>query len=354
MKSTWNRPAQRLALMALAVGLTVASGCDDSSTSPAGSARVSVVLTDAAGDVAEAWVNIDGIYLQGGALGGDGEDFGGNSFGAAQGNTFRHSEGNGEEGNGHVWLREDPTGWIDLLTLSDDVEEIVAGAVIPAGFYKQLRFVIDEAVIVTEGGLAFVTPGADLDGLNAVREGDPLNQDGLLHCPGCDRSGLKVMCRDGIVALEDGETVLVTDFDVGQSFGRERGRSGRWVMHPLIRCASMPLVGEIAGTVKLAENVELPAVCGENEISLRIFTPLAVDAEGEVWTGHTSQSGDFKIRPLLAGMYELGYEPEIDFEDGSLVTLTASADPASVEVETGGSAHSDFTIESASCTPGGG
>jgi hypothetical protein len=353
MRSNGFRYGSLLAAAVLTLGL-VAAGCDDSSTSPAGSARLSLFLTDASGDVAEAWVNIGSIYLQGGAMGGSEEEGNGDSQGHAFGAVHRHSNGNGHMGNGRVWLREDPTGWIDLTTLSDDVEEIVDGAVIPSGTYKQLRFVIEEAVIVTEGGMAYVTPGADLEGLNLERGGDPLSEDGVLHCPGCDRSGLKVKCRDGIVASEEGETAVLTDFDVSQSFGRERGQSGRWVMHPMIRCSSMSHIGEVAGTVTLAEGIELPASCGNNDLSLRIFKPLAIDAEQEIWTGHTSMNGEFKIRPLAPGLYDLDYEPDIDFDDGSVVSFSASVDPSSVEVKAGGTAGADYMIESVGCTPGGG
>lgn len=337
--------------LALALVLTLAVGaCDNSSTAPGGNAQVSILLTDAPGDVAEAWVNISGIYVQGGQC--FNQDNGSN--GEFHGNVNGHMDGQEDDDCGRVWLREDPTGWIDLTTLSDDVEEIVDGATLPAGFYRQLRFVIEEAVIVTEGGSAFVTPGADLDGLNALRSDGLLVADGLLHCPSCNRSGLKVMCRDGIVALDDEETVLIADFDVTQSFGRERGHSNRWVMHPMIRCSSMPMVGGVAGTVSLADGVELPATCGNNDIDLRVFKPVAIDADLEEWTGHTSLDGWFKIQPLLPGNYDLSYVAGIDFQDGSVLTFSASVDPGSVTVEAGSSEDADYTIDDVMCSPGGG
>ena len=84
--------------------------------------------------------------------------------------------------------------------------------------------------------------------------------------------------RDGgepalIFAAEDGETILITDFDVSQSFGHERGHSGRWVMHPVIRCSSLREVGEVAGTVTLAGGVELPATRRRPEGLPRIQGP---------------------------------------------------------------------------------
>ena len=330
---------KRSTLGCLAVALTIVlstGACDDSSTAPAGEARVSILLTDAPGDVAEAWVNIGSIYLQGRSC-----DSGGDSNGDSDGDC------------GRVWLRTDPTGWIDLTALSDDVEQIVDGVIAPADTYSQLRFVIAEAVIVTEGGSVFATADADMDALNAERGGDPLVPTGSLHCPSCDRSGLKVKLWEGYIVLEGGETVVIADFDVTQSFGRERGNSGRWVMHPLIRASRLPLVGGIEGTVSLAEGVEMPAACGDNEVTLQIFKPIAKDADQESWTGQTSASGEFAIQPLLPGTYELLYELDIDFEDGSLVTFAATANPSSTTVEAGSVAQADYTINSVQCSPGG-
>jgi len=322
---------------ALVLAVVLATGaCDDSSTAPAGEARVSILLTDAPGDVAEAWVNIGSIYLQGRSC-----DAGGDSDGDSDGDC------------GRAWLRTDPTGWIDLMALSDEVEQIVDGVVAPADTYSQLRFVIVEAVIVTVGGSVFATADADMEALNAERGGDPLVPTGSLHCPSCGRSGLKVKLWEGYIVLEGGETVVIADFDVTQSFGRERGNSGRWVMHPLIRGSRLPLVGGIAGMVSLVEGVELPAACGANEITLRIFKPIAVDADQESWTGNVSAAGEFSIQPLLPGTYGLSYEPDIDFEDGSIVTFAATANPGSATVEAGIVARADYTINSVQCSPGG-
>jgi hypothetical protein len=296
------------------------------------------MLTDAAGDVDQAWVNIGGIYLQGGTCGSD----------------DAADENGGDEGCGRTWLRDTPTGWIELTGLSVDVQPLVEGALVPPGSYSQLRFLIDEGVIVTEGGSVFATPAADMDALNEARGGEPLEPTGALHCPSCSSSGLKVKFHDGFIVFEDGQTIVVADFDVGQSFGRERGNSGRWVMRPLIRASRMALVGGVAGTVSLAEGLEPPATCGGNTIGLSAFMPIAVDADAGHWTGRTSPDGSYAIQPLLPGTYDLTYEAEADFEDGSVVTFSASADPGSVDVEAGSVATANYTIDDVLCTPPGG
>lgn len=122
----------------------------------------------------------------------------------------------------------------------------------------------------------------------------------------------------------------------------------------MIRASRMALVGRVAGTVALEDGLELPATCGANSIGLSIFVPIAVDTDGGIWTGHTSEDGSFTIQPLLPGTYDLSYEPEVDFEDGSVVTFSASVDPGSVDVEAGTVATADYTIDDVQCSPPGG
>lgn len=55
---------------------------------------------------------------------------------------------------------------------------------------------------------------------------------GSLITPSLDASGLKVNFTEPLVL--EGETTLLVDFDVAESFGQQAGQSGNWVMHPVI------------------------------------------------------------------------------------------------------------------------
>lgn len=192
------RRFQRLSCVSL---LAVVAACSDGS-GPSGH-RVSVFLTDAPGDVLEAVVTIDQIYLQGG-------------------------EGEGETG-GRVNLLTAPVT-VDLLTLADEWMPLVEGAEIPDGQYGQLRFVISGAYLrveEAEGDRIFAT-SADYDGLP---EGAEVG--GTLQTPSFGQSGLKVNFAGGLAI--DAETTLLVDFDVADSFGKEAGQSGKWVMHPVLK-----------------------------------------------------------------------------------------------------------------------
>ncbi len=110
-------------MVTLFATVLAASACDDSGGPAAAGdpTSVTVLLTDAPGDVVHAWVDIGEVYLQGG----NGEE---------------------EDAGGRVILFTGPSGPVDLIELIDDVEEL-ATVVIPAGRYGQLRIVLEGAAI---------------------------------------------------------------------------------------------------------------------------------------------------------------------------------------------------------------
>ncbi len=191
-----------VARVAASASLVLAAACSDAS-GPGGSSRVTVLLTDAPGDILEAVVTIDQIYLQGGAA-------------------------DDAEGGRLVLLDEPVT--VDLLTLADEWMTLVEGVEIPEGQYNQLRFVISGAYLRVEQdeGDKVYASSPDYDGLPPDTE-----VGGNLLMPGFDASGLKVIFPGGLV-FEDEVSVLV-DFDVAESFGQQAGQSGMWVMHPVLK-----------------------------------------------------------------------------------------------------------------------
>lgn len=196
-------------LAPLLVAALTAPACDDGPAGTPDPTNVTVLLTDAPGDVVHAWVDIGEIYLQGG---GGGED----------------DEG---DGGGRVTLFSGPTGPLDLLELIDDTEEL-ASVVIPAGRYGQLRVVLEGAAIELENGEVYNTDGFEPPGDPPVT--------GELVCPSCGTSGFKVLLQGRELDLLDAEELLVLDFDAGESFAREAGMSGRWIVTPVIKLFDDP------------------------------------------------------------------------------------------------------------------
>ena len=215
----------------------VAAGCDEPSTTAPGldaSAHLSLLLTDAPADLEEAVVTIRDIYLQGGDAG------------------------------GRVYLRQDDPVTTDLLTLANDVVEIVDDYEVPAGAYSQLRFVIDGAYLRVHRRPGEPTIYATSDDYEGLPPG--VRPDGRLICPSCAQSGFKVLLApergswhddddlgqigDAELYLEGDETILV-DFDVSRSFGHAAGNSGQWIMRPTLRATRLVEAATLVVTLSL-------------------------------------------------------------------------------------------------------
>ena len=184
---------------ALAAFGAVAACSDASPTAVGSTGRLAVYLTDAPGDVRKAVVTIDRVYLQG-------------------------------DGGRTVLREEDLT--VDLLTLADSVATLVPESGVPAGTYTERRFVVSGGYLEVEGedgASAFYASSPDYAGLPA---GTALA--GALQMPSFAQSGLKVQFADSLVVGGDVQHLLV-DFDVRESFGRQAGNSGRWVMSPVLK-----------------------------------------------------------------------------------------------------------------------
>lgn len=319
-----NRAVLPLSLVA---ALAMATGCE-SSTDLDGSedaTTFSVYLTDAPGEVADVWVEIADVRLVGADM--------------------------------PISILDEPTGLINLLELEGTSMVLVDAAGVEPGSYSQLRFVLSGAVLETIDGQVFTLGGAE--------HPDGLPTTGTLQCPSCGQSGLKVNFAGGLEIGEGGNAAMV-DFDVSQSFGRQAGQSGRWVMRPVIQGVitepgtTVPVTGTIQGQVVLATDgagdpIQIPA-CGGAERGIEAFIPMAtsttlLDEEGDpfVFTADVEASGAFALSVLQGDTYALGYLPVLVLGTESL-TWNAAVVPGAIAVPTGGTVDGVvFTITSASC-----
>lgn len=299
--------------LALPLVAALAVAACDGGTGSNGTSRVSIRLTDAPGDLAEAWVKVDRIYLQG------------------------HAD---SAGTGRAELLAAPTDWVDLLTLSGGrTAELVNGATVPAGRYSELRFVVCEAYVRTDDGTVYASKDAELPaGVTA---------DGTLHMPSACSSGFKVKFpADAPVELDSESTILTVDFDVSQSFGHQAGNSGRWVMHPVLHATSVGFAGGIGGTVAVAQGVALPT-CGGSAVDVTAFVPQATSG-ATTYTSAVAADGRYKIT-VPAGTFTMAYAPALSFANGDSLMVTAAPSAATATVASGGSATVDYSITAATC-----
>ena len=190
-------PRRQFGSASALVALAMLASCGDGA-GPGSTTALSIRLTDAPGDIQHAFVTITEIHLVG------------------QG--------------GRLVLRDEPYT-ADLLTLAGVTADLVTDAEVPSGTYSDLRFVISGACIAVEnesGGTdVYTTTDYDSDPC-----GGPAT--GTLIAPSYAESGLKVVLNADALEIVGAQKVLLVDFDVEQSFGREAGQSGRWVMHPIV------------------------------------------------------------------------------------------------------------------------
>ena len=300
MRRIWMSLACLLALGAV--------GCedDDSGSGPNDVVtRVSLLLTDAPGDVQAAVVTISEIYLQGGP-------------------------------GGRTTLLDDPIT-VNLIDLANETVEVLNDVEVEHGTYDELRFVISGAYleVETESGTEIFASSPNYAGLPAGA-----TVDGVLQMPSLGTSGLKVNFDDPLTFSEEEQTLLV-DFDVSQSFGHEAGNSGRWVMHPVVKGGTITEAATVTVTVALASGVTLPAGSPLSAFKVK------VGAE-ELALTDANSDGTFEavFQFLLPGDYPVSL-----VVPAGLTIVTSPSLPVDLELDEGESETQAITITSVTVNP---
>ena len=219
----------------------------------------------------------------------------------------------------------------DLLKLATDTSTLVEGAVIPAGPYSQLRFVITGGYI--EAGGVFYASSPDYAGLppGTVPTGE-------LRMPSYGPSGLKVILPEGFSVGSDGK--LVVDFDVSRSFGHDTG-SGDWVMHPVVKATEALDTGAIAVTLKLFSE-GFPAGYALTDFKAAVFPPGATEPTLGDLTAIDATTVGATFPFLVPGDYQVSFVAP----DGMTFT-TEPVVPETVSVVAGQTATRDYLLTAA-------
>jgi hypothetical protein len=302
-------------LLPLLAGTLLLGACESGSGGTGdGSGKVTVRLVDAPGDVKEARVQIQEIYLQG----------------ASESDSTA----------GRLQLAGSSDTYYDLLTLgSGSFAEVVKDAVVPAGTYSLLRIRIGEAYVVTKDGKVYATAGAALPaGLAAAGE--------LQRTRG-KSSGYQATFADGALTVDGDSRILVLDFDVANSFGHVAGSSGKFVMNPHFTVTQASLSGSIRGTVSAA-GVTFPA-CGGAATDVSHFTATAT-AGTTALAARAAANGAFAFAYAPPATYTMGVAP-VAYANGDTLTFTATAAPPTATVASSGTATVNYTVTAAACKP---
>jgi hypothetical protein len=314
----------------LAAGALALAACDTGMVAPGaqatGKAAFTVRLTDAPGDLAEAWVKVLKVQL----IGGD----------STAADTLTEP----------VDLPVEASDWIDLLALADGNATTLLSDSVPAGRYAQVRLVVCEMYITTTDGQHIATPDAVLpDGVSAAPGSE-------LKLTSQCQSGFKVVMRGDALRLgADSASTLSIDFDARHSFAHQAGKSGKWVVTPVLFGTlgkdGASGAGSVEGHVLLDPAITAPVDCGGASLSeaalLAGFVPTATSGD-TVHAGTATSTGTYRLGNLPPGGYTLGNEP-IGFENGDTLRYTAAATPGSVTVVADSASTADYAVSAVAC-----
>lgn len=298
----------RKAPLALALAALALVGCEDNgSMGVDGEASVRVLLTDAPADyIAAAWVDIGAVQLVA-PEGGDGPP---------------------------ITLTDDGTeGMVDLLQLQDAATAELANLAIEPGVYSQLRLIVDSAAVELAEGYTF-------------RDGSSRK---TLFVPSGAQTGIKLNLgaadddEEHGIRIAGGETVLVLDFDVSQSFviqGNAETPAGiRGVLFtPTLRVTVEDVAARITGTVSAAD--DSITVAGLTVTAEPVDEGILDAYQSTTATATTADDGSYTIHFLVPGSYTVTVAVPEGF----------ATDPASADVtveKSGEATGADFVIDEA-------
>jgi uncharacterized protein DUF4382/carboxypeptidase family protein len=189
----------------------------------------------------------------------------------------------------------------DLLTLQGGVTAALGTAEVPSGTYHQIRLLVDSARVVLKAGHTFT------DGTNTAK----------LTVPSGSQTGIKVNISPPI-QVTSGETVLVVDFDVSQSFVFQgpHDHPNSISFKPVIHATAIDVAASISGTVTpLAVNAAVYAIQG---------TDTAATAFPSATTGA------YTLRFLAPGSYTVAVKAT-----GFQIAISAGVTVGNAEAKTG-------------------
>ena len=195
-----------------------------------------------------------------------------------------------DEDNMTAWTTvAEPNALINLLELSNGTTTNLGEESLPTGTYSGFRIIIDPSK-------------------SSVTLKDGTKPD--VQWPSAAQTGIKVNL-DEPIALDEGGSVIILDFDVGRSFVM-RGNSIRnngLLFKPVVRGTATDITGSASGIVR-GDNATGPVVADATVEVLKAGTTIDnTDDTNIIATAKTDASGAFKFAFLVPGTYVLRATP---------------------------------------------
>jgi hypothetical protein len=189
----------------------------------------------------------------------------------------------------------------DLLTLQGGVTASAGSASVPTGTYNQIRLLVDSARVTLKSGHTFA------DGSTTAR----------LNVPSGSQTGIKVNLSPPVEVVE-GETVLLVDFDLNQSFVFQgpSDHPNSVSFKPVIHATAMDVAASISGTVT-------PVTA-----SATVYAIQGTDTAATAFPNATT--GAYTLRFLAPGTYVVAAKAS-----GFQVVVSAAVTLGNAEAKTG-------------------
>jgi hypothetical protein len=178
-------------------GAIAFTGCDSVGTSDTDGGQLTVLLTDAPGDITKAEVTIERVSVV---------------------PSEEATEGDAEEGGIEVLSDESMT--VDLLTLQNGVTEMLGEITIPNGAYSQIRLVTAREATVEYEAQDGTTKSAEL------------------MLPSADETGIKINFDEFTIDEASDQVEVTLDFNVEESFVKA-GQAGKYIFKPVVQAESV-------------------------------------------------------------------------------------------------------------------
>ena len=209
MLSYFSSSRLLLGLTVVLGGALTLIGCDTVGTSGSSAddgGQLSVLLTDAPGDILEANVTIERVSVV---------------------PSTDTASGDADEGGLEVLSEDSMT--VDLVQLQNDVTETLGTITIPEGSYSQIRLkTARDATVYYE------------DANGARQEAD-------LMLPSADETGIKINFEEFTVGSAQDSIEVTLDFNVHESFVKA-GQAGKYIFKPVVHAQSVVANGDTTTT----------------------------------------------------------------------------------------------------------
>lgn len=196
-----------------------------------------------------------------------------------------------DDAGGHGWVTVHAGAPIamDLVSLRNGVVQTLAAADLPAGQYRQVRLVFDDAY------------------LELVNENEYSTALGNLSLTSQATSGLKVFVEPPLLVVDGVSERVLLDFDLTKTFlpipANDPLNAPSYKLLPVIHASNLSQTGELRGHVTRDDGFgNQQPVAGA---SVYVLPPGEPDKEDAITTTATESDGRYAVLGLLPGTYDV-------------------------------------------------